>query len=69
MWSASLPPSDDLFLDNHIIYALLLIGLALVGAGKTLGFAERTHRQERLEWRWLMTRNTNQPARARTIPR
>ena len=41
MWSASLPPSDDLFLDNHIIYALLLIGLALVGAGNTLGLGRR----------------------------
>ena len=41
MWSASLPPSDDLFLDNHIIYALVLIGLAAIGAGKTLGFGER----------------------------
>jgi thiosulfate dehydrogenase [quinone] large subunit len=38
MWSASLPPQDDVFMDNHIIYALVLIGLALVGAGKTLGF-------------------------------
>jgi thiosulfate dehydrogenase (quinone) large subunit len=41
MWSASLPPSDDLFLDNHIIYALLLVGLALVGAGNTLGLGRR----------------------------
>src|ERR1700686_2941490 len=38
MWSASLPPSDDIFMDNHIIYALVLIGLALVGAGNRLGF-------------------------------
>jgi thiosulfate dehydrogenase [quinone] large subunit len=37
MWSASLPPEDDVFMDNHIIYALVLIGLALVGAGNTLG--------------------------------
>ena len=37
MWSASLPPQDDIFMDNHIIYALVLIGLALVGAGNTLG--------------------------------
>jgi thiosulfate dehydrogenase (quinone) large subunit len=33
MWSASLPPQDDVFMDNHIIYALVLIGLALVSAG------------------------------------
>jgi thiosulfate dehydrogenase (quinone) large subunit len=37
MWSASLPPQDDLFMDNHIIYALVLLGLAVVGAGNTLG--------------------------------
>ena len=37
MWSASFPPSDDLFMDNHIIYALVLCGLAVVGAGNTLG--------------------------------
>lgn len=39
--SASLPPQDNLFLDNHIMYALLLIGLALVGAGNTLGLGRR----------------------------
>lgn len=37
MWSASLPPANNIFMDQHIIYALLLVGLALVGAGKTLG--------------------------------
>ncbi len=37
MWSASLPPQDDVFMDNHLIYALVLVGLALVGAGNTLG--------------------------------
>jgi len=41
MWSASLPPENNLFLDDHIILALLLIGLAAVGAGKTLGLGER----------------------------
>lgn len=41
MWSASLPPSDDLFLDNHIVYSVLLIGLALAGAGNTLGLGRR----------------------------
>jgi len=37
MWSASLPPDNDIFMDNHIVYALLLLGLAAVGAGNTLG--------------------------------
>lgn len=37
MWSAVLPPANNLFMDDHIIYALVLVGLALVGAGRTLG--------------------------------
>jgi thiosulfate dehydrogenase [quinone] large subunit len=37
MWTASLPPENNLFMDDHVIYALVLIGLALVGAGNTLG--------------------------------
>ena len=44
MWSASLPPDQDIFMDNHIIYALLLVGLVVVGAGKTFGFGERWER-------------------------
>jgi thiosulfate dehydrogenase (quinone) large subunit len=54
MWSASLPPSDDLFLDNHIIYALLLVGLALVGAGNTLGLGRRWTQTSLVQrYRWL----------------
>ena len=41
MWSASLPPDQDIFMDNHIIYALLLVGLVFVGAGKTFGFGKQ----------------------------
>jgi len=41
MWTASLPPENNLFMDDHIIYALVLIGLAALGAGKTLGLGER----------------------------
>jgi thiosulfate dehydrogenase [quinone] large subunit len=37
MWSAVLPPSSNVFMDDHLIYALLLVGLALVSAGATLG--------------------------------
>jgi thiosulfate dehydrogenase (quinone) large subunit len=53
MWSASLPPEDDVFMDNHIIYALLLIGLALVGAGNTLGLGRwwtQTTLVQRFPW-------------------
>ncbi len=37
MWTAVLPPENNLFMDDHIIYALLIVGLALVSAGDTLG--------------------------------
>lgn len=37
MWSAVLPPAGNPFMDDHLIYALLLIGLAMVGAGDALG--------------------------------
>jgi thiosulfate dehydrogenase [quinone] large subunit len=37
MWSAVLPPANNLFMDDHLIYAVVLIGLALSNAGVTLG--------------------------------
>ena len=37
MWSAALPPANSIFMDDHLIYALLIIGLALASAGDTLG--------------------------------
>jgi thiosulfate dehydrogenase [quinone] large subunit len=37
MWSAVLPPENNTFLDDHLIYALVIVGLALVSAGHTLG--------------------------------
>jgi thiosulfate dehydrogenase (quinone) large subunit len=37
MWSAVLPPANNVVMDDHLIYALLLIGLTLTGAGDTLG--------------------------------
>jgi thiosulfate dehydrogenase [quinone] large subunit len=37
MWSAVLPPDNNLFMDDHIIYALVLIVLALAGADKFYG--------------------------------
>jgi thiosulfate dehydrogenase (quinone) large subunit len=37
MWSVVLPPENNLFMDYRLIYALLLIGLALQDAGDTLG--------------------------------
>jgi thiosulfate dehydrogenase (quinone) large subunit len=37
MWTAVLPPASNPFLDDHLIYAAVLITLALMGAGNTLG--------------------------------
>jgi thiosulfate dehydrogenase [quinone] large subunit len=37
MWAASLPLENHPFLDDHIVYALVLVGLALERAGQTWG--------------------------------
>jgi thiosulfate dehydrogenase [quinone] large subunit len=37
MWAAELPLETNPFMDDHIIYSIVLIGLALAGAGTTLG--------------------------------
>jgi thiosulfate dehydrogenase [quinone] large subunit len=37
MWSAALPPANNPFMDDHLIYALVLVALVLVEAGHTLG--------------------------------
>jgi thiosulfate dehydrogenase [quinone] large subunit len=37
MWTVVLPPENNPFMDEHLIFAAVLAGLALVGAGKTLG--------------------------------
>jgi thiosulfate dehydrogenase [quinone] large subunit len=53
MWTAALPPENNLFLDDHIIYAFVLIGLALAGAGNTLGFGRmwtKTSLVRRFPW-------------------
>jgi thiosulfate dehydrogenase (quinone) large subunit len=38
MWAAVLPPDNNPFIDDHLIYALVLVGLALINAGDVLGF-------------------------------
>ncbi len=37
MWSAVLPPANNLFMDDHLVYALVLVALAQLGAGRYLG--------------------------------
>jgi thiosulfate dehydrogenase [quinone] large subunit len=41
MFTAVLPPANHIFMDDHIIYALVLGMLALVGAGKTFGLGKQ----------------------------
>ncbi|MEU7750088.1 hypothetical protein [Nonomuraea sp. NPDC049158] len=40
MWAAELPLANNPFMDEHIIYAIVLVGLALAGAGTTLGLGK-----------------------------
>ncbi|TPG18130.1 DoxX family protein [Pedococcus bigeumensis] len=44
MWTAVLPPESNLFMDDHLIYAMTLVALMLLGAGKYLGFGQRWER-------------------------
>jgi thiosulfate dehydrogenase [quinone] large subunit len=37
MWSVVLPPDSNPFMDDHLVYALVLPVLTLLGAGRTLG--------------------------------
>lgn len=41
MFTAVLPPENNPFMDDHIIYALALIGIALLHAERTLGLGAR----------------------------
>ncbi|WP_234588779.1 DoxX family membrane protein [Micromonospora sp. MH99] len=40
MWTAVLPPENNLFMDDHLIYAGVLAVLALVNAGDTWGLGK-----------------------------
>ena len=41
MWTAVLPPENNPFMDDHIIYSLVLVLLAVVGAGRFLGLGSQ----------------------------
>ena len=40
MWTAVLPPENNPFMDDHLIYAVVLLLLALTAAGDTLGLGK-----------------------------
>jgi thiosulfate dehydrogenase [quinone] large subunit len=41
MWAASLPIKTNPFMDDHLVYAVVVIGLALTHAGNTFGLGGR----------------------------
>ncbi|BCJ69171.1 hypothetical protein [Polymorphospora rubra] len=53
MWTAVLPPDTNPFLDDHLINTAVLAGLALYGAGDTLGLGRvwgRLPLVQRMPW-------------------
>ncbi|MFP4346065.1 MAG: hypothetical protein ACLFU8_15320 [Anaerolineales bacterium] len=40
MWSARLPPENNPIIDEHIVYAFTIMGLAAARAGRTWGLGE-----------------------------
>lgn len=46
MWAAALPPEHHPLLDDHIIYALVLIGLTKVNGTQALGFRDWWMKQQ-----------------------
>jgi thiosulfate dehydrogenase [quinone] large subunit len=46
MWLASLPLDNNPFMDDHLVYAVVLIGLAAVHAGDTIGLGRTWARTE-----------------------
>jgi thiosulfate dehydrogenase [quinone] large subunit len=46
MWTAVLPPDNNLFMDDHLIYAGLIVLLAALHAGRVFGLGERWEQLE-----------------------
>ncbi|MFC7492202.1 MULTISPECIES: hypothetical protein [unclassified Knoellia] len=44
MWSAVLPPDNNPFMDDHLVYAIVLVLLAGLGAGRTFGLGSQWER-------------------------
>ena len=44
MWSVVLPPANNPFMDDHLVYALIVLALPLLRADRTLGLGSRWQR-------------------------
>lgn len=44
MWAAALPLENNPFMDDHIVYAVVLVALAVFGADRTWGLGRRWER-------------------------
>ncbi|WP_426244423.1 hypothetical protein [Nocardioides sp. LHG3406-4] len=44
MWTAVLPPANNPFMDDHLVYALVLVLLAALRAGRTAGLGQAWER-------------------------
>lgn len=54
MWSSHLPVATNPFVDEHLIYSVVLVGLLLARADRTLGLGERWSRVPAVQRRpWL----------------
>ncbi len=40
LWSSNLPPANNPIMDEHIVYAIVLVGLATVRAGQWVGLGK-----------------------------
>ncbi|MQW75629.1 DoxX family membrane protein [Nocardioides sp. dk4132] len=55
MWAAALWPANNPFMDDHLVYAGLLVMLALLDSGRTLGLGGLWARQPLVQrQRWLI---------------
>lgn len=53
MWAAELPLANNPFMDDHVVYAIVLVALAVYGAGRYAGLGkvwERLPLVQRLPW-------------------
>jgi hypothetical protein len=45
MWTAVLPSGNNMFMEDHLVYALVLVLLAAAGAGTTFGLGSAWERR------------------------